>query len=74
MINPFTSGSAPGRAQPADRRPVKPGHEKRGGRNRGTPNFPRTRLPIWPIPTGMNALSILAARRPFSSGIRPKRI
>ena len=41
MPNPFTSGSAPGRAQPADRRPgtFKPCHEKRGGRKRGTPNL-----------------------------------
>jgi hypothetical protein len=41
MTNPFMSGSAPGRAQPADRRPgsFKPGHEKRGGRERGTPNL-----------------------------------
>jgi hypothetical protein len=41
MTNPFTRGSAPGRAQPADRRPgsFKPGHEKRGGRERGTPNL-----------------------------------
>jgi hypothetical protein len=36
--------------------------------------FPRMRWPIWPIPTGMNALSILAARWPFSSGINPKLI
>ena len=41
MTNPFTSGSAPGRAQPADRRPgsFKLGHEKRGGRKRGAPNL-----------------------------------
>ena len=41
MPNPFTSGSAPGRAQPTDRRPgtFKPGHEKRGGRNLGTQNL-----------------------------------
>jgi hypothetical protein len=41
MTNPFKSGSAPGRAQPADRRPgsFKLGHEKRGGRKRGTPNL-----------------------------------
>jgi hypothetical protein len=39
MTNPFTRGSAPGRAQPADRRSFKQGHEKRGGRKRGTPNF-----------------------------------
>ena len=41
MTNPFTSGSAPGRAQPTDRRPgtFKPGHEKRGGRKRGTSNL-----------------------------------
>ena len=41
MPNPFTSGSAPGRAQPADRRPgsFKPCHKKRGGRKRGTPNL-----------------------------------
>jgi hypothetical protein len=41
MTNPFTRGSAPGRAQPADRRPgsFKQGHEKRGGRKRGTPNL-----------------------------------
>ena len=41
MPNPFTSGSASGRAQPADRRPgtFKPCHEKRGGRKRGTANL-----------------------------------
>jgi hypothetical protein len=41
MTNPFTSGSAPGRAQPADRRPgsFKLGHEKRGGRKSGAPNL-----------------------------------
>jgi hypothetical protein len=41
MPNPFTSGSAPGRAQPADRRrgTFKPGHEKRGGRKLGTQNL-----------------------------------
>jgi hypothetical protein len=36
--------------------------------------FSRMRLPIWLVPTGMNALSILAARRPFSSGIKLKQI
>jgi hypothetical protein len=41
MTNPFKRGSAPGRAQSADRRPgsFKQGHEKRGGRKRGTPNL-----------------------------------
>lgn len=41
MTNPFKRGSAPGRAQSADRRSgsFKQGHEKRGGRKRGTPNF-----------------------------------
>jgi hypothetical protein len=36
MSNPFKRGSAPDRAQPADRRSgsFKQGHEKRGGRNR----------------------------------------
>ena len=40
MINPLNRGSAPGRAQPAYLRPrsFKSGHEKRGGRKRGTPN------------------------------------
>jgi hypothetical protein len=41
MTNPFTRGSAPGRAQPADRRSgsFKQGHEKVGGRKRGTPSW-----------------------------------
>jgi hypothetical protein len=41
MTNPFKRGSAPGRAQSADQRSgsFKQGHEKRGGRKRGTPNF-----------------------------------
>jgi hypothetical protein len=41
MTNPFTRGSAPGRAQPAYLRPgsFEQGHEKRGGRKRGTPNL-----------------------------------
>ena len=41
LTNPFTRGSAPDRARSADRRPgsFKPGHEKRGGRKRGTPNL-----------------------------------
>lgn len=41
MTNPFKRGSAPGRAQSADRRSgsFKQGHEKRGGRKRGTPNL-----------------------------------
>jgi hypothetical protein len=41
MTNPFKPGSAPGRAQSADLRPgsFKQGHEKRGGRKRGTPNL-----------------------------------
>ena len=41
MTNPFTRGSAPGRAQPADQRSgsFKRGHEKRVGRKRGTPNL-----------------------------------
>jgi hypothetical protein len=40
MTNPSNRGSAPGRAQPAYLRPrsFKSGHEKRGGRKRGTPN------------------------------------
>lgn len=40
MTNPFTRGSAPGRGQPAYLRPgsFQNGHEKRGGRKRGTPN------------------------------------
>jgi len=40
MTNPHNRGSAPGRAQSADQRPgsFKKGHEKRGGRKRGTPN------------------------------------
>jgi hypothetical protein len=40
MTNPHKRGSAPGRAQHADQRPgsFKSGHEKRGGRQRGTPN------------------------------------
>jgi hypothetical protein len=41
MTNPFKRGSAPDRAQPADQRSgsFKQGHEKRGGRKRGTPNW-----------------------------------
>jgi hypothetical protein len=41
MTNPFTRGSAPDRAQSADRRSgsFKQGHDKRGGRRRGTPNL-----------------------------------
>jgi hypothetical protein len=40
MTNVFTRGSAPGRARSEDQRPgsFKKGHEKRGGRRRGTPN------------------------------------
>ena len=40
MKNPSRRGSAPGRAQPAYLPPrrLKLGHEKRGGRIRGTPN------------------------------------
>jgi hypothetical protein len=40
MTNPLKRGSAPNRAQPDDARPgsFKSGHEKRGGRVRGTPN------------------------------------
>lgn len=40
MINPLKRGSAPNRAQPYYARPgsFKSGHEKRGGRKRGTPN------------------------------------
>ena len=40
MTNPFRRGSAPERAQPAHLRSgsFKPGHKKRGGRKRGTPN------------------------------------
>ena len=41
MTNSTRRGSAPGRARDADQRPggFKQGHEKRGGRKRGTPNF-----------------------------------
>jgi hypothetical protein len=41
MTNPFTRGSAPDRARPADQRSgsFKQGHEKLGGRKRGTPNL-----------------------------------
>jgi hypothetical protein len=41
MANPFTRGTAPFRAQPAAARPstFKPGHQKLGGRERGTPNL-----------------------------------
>ena len=41
MTNPFMRGGASGRAQPAYARPgsFKAGHEKRGGRKRGTPNI-----------------------------------
>ena len=41
LTNPFTRGSAPDRARPADLRPgsFKPGDQKRGGRKRGTPNL-----------------------------------
>lgn len=40
MSNPFTRGSAPGRARDASERPgsFKPGHKKAGGRKKGTPN------------------------------------
>jgi hypothetical protein len=40
MGNPFTRGSAPGRARDASQRPgsFKPGHKKVGGRKKGTPN------------------------------------
>lgn len=40
MANPFTRGSAPGRARDADQRPgsFKAGHKKVGGRQKGTPN------------------------------------
>ena len=40
MSNPFTRGSAPGRARDASQRPgsFKPGHKKLGGRKKGTPN------------------------------------
>ena len=40
MTNPFKKGSAPGRERPDDLRPgtFGKGHEKRGGRKRGTPN------------------------------------
>lgn len=40
MSNPFTRGSAPGRARDASQRPgsFKPGHKKVGGRKKGTPN------------------------------------
>jgi hypothetical protein len=40
MTNPFGRGSAPGREQPDYLRSgsFKPGHEKQGGRKKGTPN------------------------------------
>ena len=40
MSDPFTRGSAPGRARDASQRPgsFKPGHKKVGGRTKGTPN------------------------------------
>jgi hypothetical protein len=40
MANPFTRGSAPGRARDASERPgsFKAGHKKVGGRKKGTPN------------------------------------
>ena len=40
MSNPFSRGSAPGRARDADQRrgSFKPGHKKVGGRKKGTPN------------------------------------
>src|SRR5580693_10623737 len=40
MSNPFSRGSAPGRARDADQRrgSFKPGHKKVGGRRKGTPN------------------------------------
>jgi hypothetical protein len=40
MANPFTRGSAPGRARDDSERPgsFKPGHKKVGGRKKGTPN------------------------------------
>jgi hypothetical protein len=36
--NPFTRGSCPGRARPPHRGSFKMGHEKHGGRKKGTPN------------------------------------
>ena len=36
--NPFTRGTCPGRARPPHRGSFKMGHEKHGGRKKGTPN------------------------------------
>jgi hypothetical protein len=46
--NPFTRGTSPGRARPPHRGSFKMGHEKRGGRKKGTPNAisPRARKAI----------------------------
>jgi hypothetical protein len=40
MTNPFNRGSAPGRARDALQRSgsFEPGHKKRGGRKKGSPN------------------------------------
>ncbi len=52
MTSPFKRGSAPDRAQPADQRSgsFKQGHEKRGGRKPGTPNW-ITKRESWKRPT-----------------------
>jgi len=46
--NPFTRGTSPGRARPRHRASFTPGHAKRGGRQKGTPNAisPRARKAI----------------------------
>jgi hypothetical protein len=48
-VNPFTRGTSPGRARPPHRGSFKMGHEKRGGRKKGTPNAisARARKAIW---------------------------
>jgi hypothetical protein len=46
--NPFTRGTCPGRARPPHRASFEMGHEKHGGRKKGTPNAmsPRSRKAI----------------------------
>jgi hypothetical protein len=50
--NPFTRGTCPGRARPPHRGSFKMGHEKHGGRQKGTPNAisPRARKAIAAAP------------------------
>jgi hypothetical protein len=61
--NPFTRGTCPGRARPRHRASFAPGHAKRGGRQKGTPNAisPRARKAI------AAAAKRLGPRRPSRS-------